>query len=242
MMIAFMSLLVSFSVIGDNVMSVHIENRKIKEQSGEASIYGRMRALLKTQDLPPNTRLLASQLSAKLGHCGELNVRNALLRLARENVVIEIPYKGYFTKGFSSSEICTLYEANSTLLDRSLELLQNHPDLKETLLFPRIYGVGHDAAELKDLSPRKLVQITYDLFMHIVKQSGQVELIQTAISINEKLKYIRLCEYALIRFPEEELGYLCHLYRRKHIKELRRAVKEYHNSRFRVIPSLMEIL
>jgi|GEM_PF-6109302 len=145
-------------------------------------------------------------------------------------------------RDLSSAEICRLYEVNRAVIDRSLKILRNNPERNGIAQFPQIWPAKGDGPPPEILSPAKLVRMTGDLFLHIANQSGSSDFIRRTLNANQQLRYVRLCECALIDFPEEELAYLCHLYRRNHIKELRHAVAEYHVTRFKIIPRLMKIL
>lgn len=220
-----------------------INTRYITENIEEDTrVYERVKAMVKTYELPPNTCLPVKQLSVMLAPSGEISIRAALLRLVREGLVVEIPQKGFFTKRLSSSEICELYELNEVLVEESLKVPQKNFRLTGIVQFSRIFSITNSKLPSEKLSPEKLAQMTNDFFIHLVTQSGRSDLIQVALNVNDRLNYVRFCEHTLIDFPKEELGYLCHLYHRKYIKELCQAVKEYHMTRFKLIPRLMEIL
>lgn len=216
-----------------------VQNNRTPDEGEDTQGYRHVKALVETHDLPPNTQLVIKQLSVQLGGLDETEIRKALERLVEEGGLVEIPEKGFFTKNLSSSEICTLYEQNKIILEWSLDRLHQDLERQDIVQLPHFFS---DLSSRDVMSPKALTQITRDLFLHIVNRSGTPDLLRAAVNINERLNYIRLCECTLITFPEEELSYLCHLYHRKYIKQLRRAVTEYHLTRFKLIPRLMAIL
>ncbi|PHZ83563.1 hypothetical protein [Paremcibacter congregatus] len=212
-----------------------------------SSVYEQVRELVQTHGLPPQTHLMVEHIAIILDPCPRQEIYQALWRLVQEGVVVERPESGFFTRHFSNVEVCTLYEENKVLLDRSLEILEAHDVANGVVQYPQLFVAREDKAEKAGatggpLSQKDLVRITGELFLHIVTQAGRSDFTEMVVMINQRLSYIRLCECTLIEAVDEEVAHLCHLYHRNEIGKLRDAVAQYHLTRFKTIPRLMAVL
>lgn len=84
------------------------------------AIYARLKGLLLDNKLRPGQRLIADEIAERF-HVSRTPVREALQRLAGENLVMSTPNRGQFSKNFDLAEQIQLYELALTILKHSIE-------------------------------------------------------------------------------------------------------------------------
>lgn len=84
------------------------------------AIYARLKGLLLDNKLRPGQRLIADELAERF-HVSRTPVREALQRLAGENLVMSTPNRGQFSKSFDLAEQIQLYELALTILKHAVQ-------------------------------------------------------------------------------------------------------------------------
>src|SRR5690606_19198359 len=72
-------------------------------------------------ELPPDTQLEEQSLSERLG-ISRTPLRDAILKLIQDGLVVGIPYKGNFVKRFSPEEVEEIYEIRKLLEVKAIQL------------------------------------------------------------------------------------------------------------------------
>jgi len=195
-------------------------------------VYDHIKSLIIKHALPLGKRILVEPLADELS-VSNTPVREALIQLACERLIREEPKAGFFTKEISELEIRNLYIFNQALLDLSLSFVRNTGQVPGMLKPPKFFD---DKGVFSVTSPEAIVQIHNDLFIHIARQSGNIEILYGIKNINDRTYYIRLYECELFKGWPEDLLNLCHLYHQKNIEELRHSLKAYHDKMITFLP------
>ena len=84
------------------------------------AIYTRLKGLLLDNKLRPGKRLIADEIAERF-HVSRTPVREALQRLAGENLVMSTPNRGQFSKNFDLAEQIQLYELALAILKHAVQ-------------------------------------------------------------------------------------------------------------------------
>lgn len=192
------------------------------------SVYDRIKAGLLEHILAPKHLLQIGKLADELG-ASTTPVREALIRLAAERLIIYSPKKGFFAKTTSEDELRGLYFVTQTLLTSALAGKQglveesNNPRPR-----PRVeISAGTEVIEEAEF----LVQRTADLFLQVALQSGVSELADIVRNMNDRLHHPRLIEQEFVDDTRKELADLYALYIEGTNEELQQALHAYHQRR-----------
>ena len=192
------------------------------------SVYDRIKSRLLAQILAPKHLLQIGKLADELG-ASTTPVREALIRLAAERLIVYSPKKGFFAKTTSEAELRGLYFVSQTLLNSALsgsrDITDEHSEGRPSVRLEIAAGQVEDA--------EFLVQRTADLFLHIAVQSGVNELAEIIRNVNDRLHHPRLIEHEFIDGGREELAELYALYIDGTNEELQQAIQSYHQKRLR---------
>ena len=82
-----------------------------ENQQGHNAVYQGIKSLIVSHDIAPGNRIRLEPLADKLS-VSNTPVREALIQLAAENLINDIPNGGFFAKEISESEIRDLYVLN----------------------------------------------------------------------------------------------------------------------------------
>lgn len=211
---------------------------QIGEKTESNRVYDSVKTLIIEHKLPLGKRILVEPLADNL-NVSNTPVREALIQLASERLIKDEPKAGFFTKEISELEIRNLYIFNQVLLDLSLSFVRNNGQVPGMLKPPKFFD---DTGSFSVTSPTKIVQILNELFIHIARQSGNIEILYSIKNINDRTYYIRSHECELFKGWPEDLLNLCHLYHQKNIEELRHYLKAYHDKLIAFLPELLLLL
>jgi DNA-binding GntR family transcriptional regulator len=89
-------------------------------RSSRRPVYHRLKTLLINYRFPPSDRLQAADLADRLG-VSATPVREALIRLYAEGMLMSIPNRGFFTKPLNLEEMSELYEMAFVLMRHAIE-------------------------------------------------------------------------------------------------------------------------
>jgi DNA-binding GntR family transcriptional regulator len=84
-------------------------------------VHGRLKHLLVSQSVPPRTKLDTGLLARHLG-VSKTPVREALILLANEGIILNVPGNGYFSKPLNVDEIAEDYDLALTILKHVIEI------------------------------------------------------------------------------------------------------------------------
>lgn len=204
--------------------------------------YRHLKALAVMRVLPAEPWQMVQYLSSKLSpHRAEHDVRDALVRLVKEGLIVELPDRGFVVKRLSLKNISDLYEVNTIFLECATENLRRAKCPSATNKTPGLYPAANDVGETVRSTSTILVQFTGTLFENIGRSVND-EIMHRIQQINDRLFYVRLCECALLVDVEEELIALSDHYAGNNLDEFEIALSKYKTRRFEILPQLMELL
>lgn len=201
-------------------------------------VYESVKSLILKNSLPLGKRIQIELLADELS-VSNTPVREALIQLSSERLIKNEPNAGFFTKEISEMEIMNLYILNRTLLELSLSLIRNDGQIPGMLKPPKFF----DENEFSLISsPESKVDILNALFVHIAKQSGNDDVVQGIMNINDRTYYVRLQECEILKDWQDDLLQLCQMYYQRNIEELRHAINSHHDKVISFLPELMLLL
>lgn len=199
-------------------------------------VYNSIKESVVTYQLPPGERLNIELLAEQL-RVSTTPVRECLNRLAAEDLIVLVPRVGFFMKTLVESEIRDLYELNRVLLDWSIANISSVDG-------PRV-GSAEIAFCIEKLTQKEPPSKSYQaealgkLFLCLAQQSGNSEVSLRVRNINDRLRYIRICESDLLKESVEEITLLFQHCRDRQFMELTHALKTYHERRLKMLPIIM---
>ena len=179
-----------------------------KVQHTTNGVYERIKARLINHEIPAGKRVVIDRLADQF-FVSATPVREALIRLAAEGLVDDVPNAGYFAKPPSLSELSNLYDVLEIILTWSLSrtALARHalhplkpPSLKRIL--------GHSA----DGQAGDAAWSSSALFIHISRQSGNEEIIRLISNLNDRTFYARRKDDEAFGDADSHLTALCEAY------------------------------
>ncbi len=203
------------------------------------TVYNRLKGQIVNHEFAPGERLIIEHLADQLD-VSTIPVREALGQLATEGLISRIPKIGFFTKRISEAEIRNLYELNAILLKASLDKAQTKSNLAKMSCFSKISPIDNDNLKSADPDPRHLVKTLSDLFLQIAIHSCNSEIVRIIQNLNDKLNYIRRCEYEMIDDSREELLHFRQLYYKKQYRSLSAALDSYHDKHLLLLSDLID--
>lgn len=201
-------------------------------------VYERVKARIIAHEYSPGKRILVEPLADQF-FVSSTPVREALIRLAAERVINEVPKAGFFAKEISASETGGLYALQQLLLDWSLSAIDKKSGAPGILKPPLIFDeTGHE----KEISSETAVQIANELFLHIARQSGNADIIRLIENINDRTHYFRRQYFEAFEDARCQLLQLCQTYYRKEFDQLRNDLSTHFHEKMDRLPDLLRIL
>jgi hypothetical protein len=207
-------------------------------KSESNGVYEQVKARLIAQEFPGGQRISIEHLADRLV-VSHTPIREALVRLAAERIISEVPKAGFFAKELSKSEITELCNLQSLLLQWSLNDAHNGDRAPLRLKPPDLMG---EPSKGTSVSPRTAVDVMDDLFVHVSSQSGNADVIQIVRNINDRTHYIRLKDYEVFGDAEDRLPLLCQSYAQLQFDRLRAGLKLFFHERLARLPELIRML
>jgi len=212
-------------------------NHMVSEITGNG-VYERVKARVIAHELPPGKRILIEPLADQF-FVSNTPVREALIRLAAEHVINDIPKAGFFVKEISASEVEGLYALQQLLLDWSLSTMRNDGRAPGILKPPDLLG---ETDGVKEISSAAAVRIMNELFGHISRQSGNTDVIFQIGNINDRTHYVRRQYFEIFEDTKNALAQLCRAYHQKEFDRLRDNLRTYFHDKMDRLPDLLRVL
>lgn len=201
-------------------------------------VYERVKARVVAREFTSGKRIQPEPLAERL-LVSSTPVREALIRLAAERVIVKIPKAGFFVKELSESEVVDLYNLQNLLLDWSLRLSSDGKGKGSRFKPPKFIS---DMREDASVSPQTVVRVIDDLFVHISNRSGNVDVVQIVRNINDRTRFVRLKDYEEFGDSEHRLPQLYEAYWEHRSDDLREDLKAYFRERVARLSALLRIL
>ena len=198
-------------------------------------VYENVKARVIAHDFPAGKRILVEPLADQL-FVSSTPVREALIRLAAERIIKDVPKAGFFVKEISESEVTDLYSLQQLLLEWCLRAIgeeaQGARILKPPNLLDDIGSAGEASAEVA-------ARVLGEIFVHISMQSGNSDVVHIVRNINDRTHYIRKKYYETFASAETTLRWLCQTYYQKQFGELREGLRTYFREAIERLPGLL---
>lgn len=210
--------------------------------SDRHGVYESVKARIIANELPSGKRVLVEPLADRL-FVSNTPVREALIRLAAERVIDEVPKAGFFVKEFSEAEIAGLYTLQQLLLRWSLSTIRDDGRTPGLLKPPNLPGDLHDALEQEGEIPSSLaVDVMDKLTVHIARQSGNADVMHIIQNINDRTRFVRAKDHEMFGDAEQEILHLCQAYYHGDFDRLRGALKAWLRKKALRLPELLRFI
>ena len=219
-------------------MRAVVRNNKPTSGLQGTGVYESVKAHVIADEVPSGKRILVEPLADKL-FVSNTPVREALIRLAAERVIKDVPKSGFFIKEISESEVRDLYSLQGLLLAWSLGHLERGGRVPGFLKPPDLLS---SAGESSEFSSKLTVRLTNELFIHIARQTGNADVVHLVRNINDRTYFVRRKDYEIFGEGEAELRRLCETYHQKNFARLRGDLEAYFRNRLDRLPELLRLL
>ena len=201
-------------------------------------VYQSLKSSVVSQHFVPGERLNIETLAEDL-RVSITPVRETLLRLVAEGLIINVPKMGFFMRTLSEADILDLYELNHLLTTWSMNRLMRD----------RIPGLVAGMPELIALNKKlSLVQMPADevianssgiIFEYCARRAGNLEIVEQVKNINDRLNHIRVCESQMECTPAVALLAIIQQGIKGDYEELQTLFEEQHNRSVILLPHIM---
>lgn len=203
-------------------------------------VYETIKARVIAYEFPQGQRIYLEPIAEQLG-VSTTPVREALNRLAAQNLVIKAPRKGFIAMKLTEANLLGHYELIRILLSHEVTML----DSETRRNLPRYEPIAHVLNKLK--RPRQpdvvtLARYTAEIFAHIGRLRENSMVMHSIETANDHLYYIRTIECQHLDDVHGELIEFCELLLAGRCEALISAIDEYHDRRAALLPELMKEL
>ncbi|MCG8371356.1 MAG: GntR family transcriptional regulator [Proteobacteria bacterium] len=188
-------------------------------------------------EFAPGRRIHLEPVAARLG-VSTTPVREALNRLAAEDLVVKAPRKGYFARRMTRRRVLGHYELTRLLLthelERTLACRRRMP-----ADFEPIASVLHKLRRHEIADLHALAAYNGDVFAGIASFGENAGIVHAVERANDQLHYVRTLECRLLSGVQRDLARLCELLLAERCDDARRAIDAYHERRTELLPDVL---
>lgn len=188
---------------------------------------------------PDGRRIHLQPLADALG-VSTTPIREALNRLAAEDLVIKAPRKGFIAISLSEDNLRGYYELTRRLVTQELEKLDTAARDKLSEYEP-IAGVLYKLNRRTLSDAEVLADYAGQAFYDIAALNENVHAMRLAEHANDQLFFIRTAECRHLENVQDELKLLCELLLAGRCEELLEQVGRYHEKRIGALEALLNI-
>jgi DNA-binding GntR family transcriptional regulator len=216
-----------------------MDRRSAKNSAGDR-VYRAIKASVIAYAFPQGRRIYLQPLADALG-VSTTPVREAMNRLAAEDLVIKAPHKGFIAMSLSGKNLRGHHELTRLLLAKELERLDTAGRHKLTEFEPIAMVLFRlNRRVLSDANT--LAAYTGEIFSHVASLSGNTHIIRSIGRANDHLYFIRTLECRHLHNVQDELRLICELLLVGNCQELLRTIHRYHDKRTEILPTLLELV
>jgi DNA-binding GntR family transcriptional regulator len=215
-----------------------MDRRSAKNSAGDR-VYRAIKASVIAYAFPQGRRIYLQPLADALG-VSTTPVREAMNRLAEEDLVIRAPRKGFIAMSLSGDNLLGHYELTRLLLVKELEGL-DAAAWRKLIEFEPIAGVLYKLNRRVLSDVNTLAAYTGEIFTHIGSLGTNSHVIRAIGHANDHLYYIRTVECRHLGNVQGGLILLCELLLAGRCGDLLQAIHRYHDKRIAMLPALLEL-
>jgi len=201
-------------------------------------VYKSLKGSVISNQFPAGERLNIETLAEDL-RVSITPVRESLLRLVAEGLIVTVPKMGFFMKTLSEADIRDLYELNHVLVDWSVSCLIADAIPGSVIGVPELCVLSKKLTLLKAPSDEVIANSVGLLFEACAKRSGNSEILLRVKNANDRLNYIRICEARMQTAPLDPLLIILQLGSEGKYDQLRTALNTQFNLSLRLLPHVM---
>ncbi|MEX2495104.1 MAG: GntR family transcriptional regulator [Woeseia sp.] len=212
---------------------------RIRSLAHSDRVYRAVKARVIACEFPQGRRIFLEPVAKSLG-VSTTPVREALNRLAAEDLVIKAPRKGFTTLRLTRQRLIGHYDITRLLLTHELARLdaQTRRALPE---YEPIATVLHKVTRRDIADAGVLAVYTGEIFTAIASLGENADIVGAIGRANDRLHYVRMLECQLLPQVQKDLVLLCELLLARRCKDLMTAIHDYHDTRTALLPELLEL-
>ena len=132
-------------------------------------------------------------------------VRETLLRLVAEGLIVNVPKMGFFMRTLSEADIRDLYEMNHILTAWSMSQLIKDKIPGLILGMPELIAMNKKLSLDDDPTNEIIADSSGAIFEYCARRSGNFEIVERIQNMNDRLNYVRVCESRMEQSPVIQL-------------------------------------
>ena len=167
-------------------------------------VYQSLKFSVISQHFIPGERLNIETLAEDL-RVSITPVRETLLRLVAEGLIINVPKMGFFMRTLSEADILDLYEMNHLLTNWSINRLIRDQIPGLVTGMPELVALNKKLASAQAPADEMIANSSGAIFEYCARRSGNLEVVQQIQNINDRLNHTRVCESRMEQTPAEAL-------------------------------------
>jgi len=121
-------------------------------------------------------------------------VRETLLRLVAEGLIVNVPKMGFFMRTLSEADIRDLYEMNHILTAWSMSQLISDRIPGLVLGMPELVALHKKLSVAGDPTDEVIADSSGAIFEYCARRSGNLEIVERIKNMNDRLNHTRVCE------------------------------------------------
>jgi len=213
---------------------------KIDNSNIIARVYQNLKLLVMSHQFPAGERLNIETLAENL-RVSITPVRETLLRLVAEGLIINVPKMGFFMKTLSETDIRDLYEINHLLMIWSMGRLIDSKVPGIIIGMPELAGLDKLLALPRRPTDNTIATSSGAIFEYCARRAGNREIVERIKNINDRLNYIRVCESRIQAEPAMPLLEIIKQGIDGNYEELQELFREQHAQSIKLLQHVMRL-
>lgn len=166
-------------------------------------------------------------------------VRETLLRLVAEGLIVNVPKMGFFMRSLSEADIRDLYEMNHILTAWSMSQLVKDKIPGLILGMPELIALNKKLSAADEPSDKIIADSSGAIFEYCARRSGNLEVVERVQNMNDRLNHIRVCESRMEQSPVIQLIEITKEGVNGNYNDLKRLFDDQYNRSVMLLPHLM---
>ena len=166
-------------------------------------------------------------------------VRETLLRLVAEGLIINVPKMGFFMRTLSEADIRDLYEMNHILTAWSMSQLISEQVPGLALGMPEMFALNKKLSLADDPTDEVIADSSGAIFEYCARRSGNLEIVERVKNINDRLNHVRVCESRMEQSPVIQLVEITREGIDGNYSELKKLFDDQYNRSVMLLPHVM---